>query len=175
MDAFRVSPLTKALTNKLYKVEVSDAFLEQLASDSPLRHCRHCVVRIFSPRISLSLAQLLSVYRCFADSGLGTPILGEFHIGQIEHYIAGRDLSDDELRADDAIMAGVAAILRRIHAFEPSGFERERSAQTAKLRANLATAVELFDAQVAASSALELWQFVGESEQVEALDGNHAI
>merc|ERR1719295_460112 len=94
--------------------------------------------------MGLSLDQLLSVYKAFADSGLGTAIIGEFDIGQIEEFIDGRDLNDTELLENEQIMSQMARILSRIHQLEPPSFCRDQSEMIPKLRENIKTAIDIF-------------------------------
>ena len=78
VSAFTVERLTKALTNKIYKVSIKEEYHNQLPDGAH----KVVVLRILNLQ-GLTLDQLLSVYKSFADSGFGTQVLGEFDLGQI--------------------------------------------------------------------------------------------
>ena len=162
-NAFKVDTLTKALTNKLYKISVIDSYSNQL-TDIDKYKCG--VLRIFNHRINLTLDQLLNVYSCFAESNIGTPIFGNFDIGQIEQFIAGRDLNDNELLHNQILSAKIANILSQIHNLTPKSFDNTHNELIVKLKSNIVKATEIFDKQVDGLSDVKKWSFVLENAEL---------
>jgi len=156
-NAFQFQILPKAITNKLYKIEIRDPYAAQFSI--PPQFTRG-VLRIFNHRINLSLDQLLSVYTNFASAGIGTPIFGSFDIGQIEQWIDGRDLTDDELLHDARLSGKVANVLSKVHQLRPASFDETKCGMLIKMASNLETASQIFDEQMRKLSKLEQWNFV---------------
>ena len=158
LSAFTVERLTKALTNKIYKVSIKEEYHNQLPDGAH----KVVVLRILNLQ-GLTLDQLLSVYKSFADSGLGTQVLGEFDLGQIEQFIDGRDLNDKELLDNDQLMSQMAGILAKIHRLKPDKFCNDQSEMIPKLKANMKTAVDIFGKLMDSDSKnkeREKWMFL---------------
>eukprot|EP01083_Nonionella_stella_P067880 179839_1 len=152
-NAFTIEPLTQALSNKLYKIEVKTSHCDQL-------RFKRGVLRIFNHRIGLTLDQLSSVYKCFATSGLGAGMLGTFDIGQIEEFIDGHGLNDDKLMHNPELSTNVADILSKIHRLRPVSFNPKQNAMVTKLCANIKVVASIFDRQVERLSNVQKWDFV---------------
>src|SRR5690606_7681361 len=119
------SVLIGGLSNRLFKVEVK----------TNNNKIEYGVIRLFNPRTPLNIEALQETYELYDKSNIGTKILGRIsNIGQIEQYINGYQLQDNDLLNNEKIYKLAAISLSKIHnEFKPKLFNNKKSCLNARI------------------------------------------
>ncbi|XP_027094274.1 probable choline kinase 2 [Coffea arabica] len=113
VNAFKVIPLTGAMTNEVYRVTWPTKSKD---------NTRTVLVRVYGEGVELffNRDEEIRTFECMSIHGHGPRLLGQFSDGRVEEFIYAKTLSAADLR-DPEISALIAAKLKEFHKLDMPG------------------------------------------------------